>query len=71
MKIYKEESLQNFEFWSGAKANAATLTSEQLDTVETILEEIYPEGIEDTQINDIFWFDFDQVREWLGLEPEE
>ena len=33
MKIYKEESLQNFEFWSGAKANAETLTSEQLDTV--------------------------------------
>ena len=71
MKIYKEESLQNFEFWSGAKANAATLTSEQLDTVETILEEIYPEGMDETQINDIFWSDFDQVREWLGMEPED
>lgn len=30
MKIFKEESLQKFEFWSGAKANAAYLTSNQL-----------------------------------------
>ena len=59
MKIYKEESLQNFEFWSGAKANAETLTTEQLDTVETILEDFYPEGMDESQINDIFWFDFD------------
>ena len=71
MKIYTEKSLQNFKFWSGAKANADSLTSEQLDTVETILEEIYPEGMDETQINDIFWFDFDQVREWLGMESEE
>ena len=71
MKIYTEKSLQNFEFWSGAKANAETLTSEQLDTIEAILEEIYPEGMDEMQINDIFWFDFDHVREWLGMEPEE
>ena len=71
MKIYKEESLQNFEFWSGAKANAEALTSEQLDTVEAILEDLYPEGISATQLNDIFRFDFDQIREWLGMEPEE
>ena len=71
MKIYKEESLQNFEFWSGAKANASTLTSEQLDTVEAILTDIYPEGLDETQLNDIFRFDFDQIQEWLGIEPEE
>ena len=71
MKIYTEKSLQNFEFWSGAKANAETLTSEQLDTIEAILEDLYPEGISATQLNDIFRFDFDQIREWLGIEPEE
>lgn len=40
MKIYKEESLQNFEFWSGAKANAEQLTAWQLDEVEAILKDI-------------------------------
>ena len=67
MKIYKEESLQNFEFWSGAKANAAQLTAEQFNTVETILEDIYPEGVNESFINDLFWFEFETVAEWLGL----
>lgn len=71
MKIYSEKSLRNFEFWSGAKENADELTSAQLDKVETILEDLYPEGMEETQINDLFWFDFDTIKEWLGITDEE
>ena len=71
MKVYSEKSLRNFEFWSGAKDNAETLTDEQLDMVESILEDAYPDGVEDTQINDFFWFDFDTIREWLGIKDEE
>ena len=68
MKVYSEKSLRNFEFWSGAKSNAEELTLEQIDMVESILEELYPDGMEETQINDFFWFDFDTIREWLGIE---
>lgn len=71
MKIYKEESLRNFDFWSGAKENANELTGAQLDEVETILEDLYPEGMDETQINDLFWFDFDTIKEWLEIEDEE
>jgi len=71
MKIYSEKSLRNFEFWSGAKENANELTSAQLDEVETILEDLYPEGMDETQINDLFWFDFDTVKEWLGITDED
>ena len=71
MKVYSEKSLRNFEFWCGAKDNAETLTSEQLDMVESILEDVYPDGVEDVQINDFFWFEFDTIREWLGIEKEE
>ena len=71
MKIYSEKSLRNFEFWSGAKENASELTSAQLDEVETILEDLYPEGMEETQINDLFWFDFDTIKEWLSITDEE
>ena len=73
MKIYNEITLsnRNFEFWGSAKENAKSLTNGQLDRVESILEELYPEGISATQLNDIFRFDFDQIREWLGIEPEE
>ena len=71
MKIYREKSLRNFEFWSGAKENANELTSAQLDKVETILEDLHPEGMDETQINDLFWFDFDTIKEWLSITDEE
>ena len=71
MKVYSEKSLRNFEFWSGAKSNAEELTLEQIDMVESILEDAYPDGMEDVQINDFFWFDFDTIREWLGIKDEE
>ena len=71
MKVYKEMNLRDFKFWSGAKSNAETLTDEQLDMVESIIEDACPDGVEDTKINDFFWFDFDTIREWLGIEKEE
>ena len=67
MKAYKEMNLRDFEFWSCAKSNAETLTDEQLDMVESILEDAFPDGMDETQTNDIFWFDFDTIREWLGI----
>ena len=71
MKYYVEDSLSNFEFWSGAADNAAELTDKQFDDLENILEEKYPEGMSDTQINDLFWFNFDTIKEWLGIEDED
>lgn len=72
MKYYIEDSLSNFNFWSGGKERADLLSSEQLDTVEQMLEEITPEeGWSDTDINDMFWFDFDTICSWLGYKDEE
>lgn len=71
MKIFKEESLRYFEFWSGAKENANELSGEQLDKLETILEDVYPDGIDATDLNDMMWFEFDTIKEWLGIEDEE
>lgn len=70
MKIYTEQSLSNFEFWSGAKNNAERLTDEQLDEVDAMLEDSYPNGMAETTINDLFWFDFETICEWLGIDPE-
>jgi hypothetical protein len=68
MKIYSEQSLSGFEFWSGAKDNASQLTDKELDQIEAMLEDLYPEGMSDTQINDFFWFDFETIAEWIGKE---
>lgn len=72
MKMYREESLRNFEFWSGAKDRANVLTDEQFDQIEAMLEEIEPEeGWSETAINDFFWFEEDTIAEWLGFEDFE
>ena len=71
MKYTVEESLRQFNFWSGAKDTAEQLTAEQLDQMESILEDCYPDGMTDTQINDIFWFEQDWIAEQLGFEDWE
>lgn len=67
MKVFSEKSLTNFEFWSGAKCRAEQLTYEELEQLEYILEDIYPDGMDEVLINDLFWFDFPIICEWLGL----
>lgn len=67
MKIYKEESLSNFEFWSGAIETAEMLTYDELQQVEAILDDEYPDGIDETELNDIFRFEEDTIADWLGF----
>jgi len=71
MKIYGEKSLREFDFWSGAVDTVKYLTDEQLDMVEGILEDEYPEGIDETDLNDLFWFEEDMLANWLGYESFE
>lgn len=71
MKIYEEKSLKDFEFWSGAKDTVKYLTDDELDQIEAILEDSYPDGMSDTEINNFFWFDDDTIAEWLGYSDFE
>ena len=71
MKLYKDESISSFEFWSGAKDTAKYLTGNELDTIENILCDAYPEGMSETDLNDFFWFEDDTIAEWLGYEDFE
>ena len=71
MRIYSEISLRDFEFWSGAKDRAKYLTPEELDTIEDILEEVYPEGMDEIEVNDFLWFEREAIAEWLGFDSFE
>lgn len=71
MKIYREESLFNFDFWAGAKERAEKLSLNDFEIIEEQLEELYPDGLSENEINDIFWFDFDFIAQMLGYEDEE
>ena len=39
--------------------------------LENILEELYPDGMTETELNDLLWFDSESVYEWLGIRSEE
>ena len=70
MKIYQETSLRDFEFWSGAKTTAETIWDkfggEGFDTIEREWELEYPDGMDETQVNDMFWFETDYIATLLG-----
>jgi hypothetical protein len=67
MLIHSDTALNDFNFWSGGADTANCLTREQIQTVEIILSDIYPEGMDETAVNDFFWFEEDTIAEWLGF----
>lgn len=72
MTIRKEIALRDFEFWSGGADRANNCSAEELDTLEQFFEETEPEeGWTDTDINDMFWFEFDTLAQYLGYKNEE
>ena len=68
MTILHDIALRDFEFWSGAKATRDCLSDSEMDILDELLEEMFPEGIDPTTLNDIFWFDTDYIAELLGYE---
>ena len=69
MKIISEMNLKNFKAWSGAKDTLNKLIElDKCDDLEFILDDLYPDGLTDTQLNDILWFDDEWIYETLGIE---
>ncbi len=71
MKISREMNLRNFKAWSGAKDTLNKLIElDKCEELEAILEDIYPNGMDETQLNDILWFEDQWIYETLGIEEE-
>ena len=68
MRVTSEVKLYQFEFWSGAKETASHLSPSQMDIIENEIELLYPDGITETELNDIFWFNDDWIAEMLGYQ---
>ena len=69
MKIISETNLLNFEAWSGAVYTKNTIIEHgKADQFEQLIEDIYPDGLSETQLNDILWFDADWIYEILGID---
>lgn len=71
MIITEEISLRDFEPWQGAIPTYEALSVQELDQLERELEMQYPNGIDKTELNDLFWFEEDLIFQLAGHEEEE
>lgn len=72
MTITYELDLNSFQAWSGAKETLERIQREgKCAELENVLEELYPDGMTEMQLNDLLWFDSKSVYEWLGIRSEE
>ena len=72
MIIKTETNLRNFKAWSGAIETKKIILDLGLEEeFEGLIEELYPNGLSDTELNDILWFDSDWILESLGVKEEE
>ena len=71
MTITYELDLNSFQAWSGAKETLERIQREGKCTeLENVLEELYPDGMTETELNDLLWFEPETVYEWLGIRSE-
>jgi len=71
MKVYKEVSGYDFDFWAGAEDRVKYLKIDEVEQIFSMLEEIYPDGMSETEVNDFFWFEEDTIADWLGYDSFE
>ena len=72
MKIFMDLSIENFNAWSGATyAKDRIIKENKIEEFDQLIEECYPNGLSETELNDLLWFDSDWIFESLGMEIEE
>ena len=73
MKVYNDNlTLRNFNAWSGATDTQDRIINEgKADEFDNLIEELYPDGLSETALNDLLWFDDEWIFEMLGIETEE
>lgn len=71
MKYTVEENLYNFKAWSGGKVTLDDLLEHGVvDGAEEYIEMIFADREElptDTEINDILWFERDEIYKYCGI----
>lgn len=72
MALIVNVGIEGYKPWSGAISTWDEIEeANKVDELEYLLEELYPEGITDTQLNDLLWFESDWIYESLGITEED
>ena len=72
MKTFNENTnLVNFDAWSGAvETKKAIIDAGKSNDFDDLIEELYPDELSETQLNDILWFEEDWIFEMLGISED-
>jgi hypothetical protein len=72
MKLFSETILVNFQAWSDAAYTKNTIIDhDKASDFDELIEETYPDGLSETQLNDILWFGDEWVFDALGIKIDE
>lgn len=77
MRIYTDFNIENFGAWSGAvDTKENIINAGKADLFNALVDDIFPEGCDETTMNDFLWFETSYIYELLGLnedgeEPED
>ena len=72
MNVTYELDLATFKAWSGAVDTLDRIREEgKCEEMEWLLDELYPDGMSETELNDLLRFDSDWVFETLGISDED
>lgn len=70
--IIKDFSISDFKFWAGAVSTWKTVQeNDKEEELEQLIEELYPNGLTQTELNDLLWFESDFIIANLGIEEDE
>ena len=63
----------DYKPWSGAVDTYERIEREgKLDALEAILDEVFEDATcSDTELNDLLWFESDEVFHWLGMKTDD
>ena len=62
----------SYEPWGPAEATYTRIEDEdKLEEFESLMEELYPDGIDKTTLNDILAYDSSWVFDMLGMDQED
>lgn len=68
MTIISEISFEDFCPWSGAVSTYERICKEgKAEAFEQIVEDLYPDGLTETNLNDLLWFEPETCFEWVGI----
>lgn len=71
MTIKMELSITGFEAWSGGVVTKEAIINAGMENdFDSMIEELYPDGLTDTQLNDLLWFESEWIYDTLGIEEE-